>query len=160
MTKYRFAKSATAVAGWIILLVTSGLANTPNTPNTPSNAAQSRKPARSVAQAKAEPVPANDFDGLDYTEEQKAEMSKIHREIEANKAAVVKDDKLNEDQKNAMLVGYTRMEYGRTYQVLTPAQQKTVRQRMNARKAAGKPVHKPQPPVNALPPANAPPPVN
>lgn len=145
MNKYRFAKSAAAAAGLILLSVVSGLADTPNAP---SNAVQSRKPARSTAQQKAEPLPANDFDGLEYTDEQKAELSKIHRETEANKAAVVKDDKLNEDQKNAMLVGYTRIEYGRTFKVLTPAQQRKVRQRMNARKAADKPVRKPQPPSN------------
>ena len=151
MNKHRLATSVTAVAGFLLLSVSSGLANTPNAP---SNAAQSRKPVRSTAQQKAEPLPANDFDGLDYTEEQKAELLKIHRETEANKAAIVKDDKLNEDQKNAMLVGYTRMEYGRTFQVLTPAQQRKVRQRMNARKAADKPARKPQPPANAQPPAN------
>ena len=151
MNKYRLAKSAAAAAGLILLSVVSGMADTTNAP---SNTAQNRKPARSVAQTKADSLPANDFDGLDYTEEQKAALSKIHHEIESNKAAVVKDDKLNEDQKNAMLLGYTRMEYGRTYQVLNPAQQKKVRQRMLARKAADKPVRKPQPPANAQPPAN------
>jgi hypothetical protein len=140
-------KPAAAVAGFIFLCAASGLADTPNAP---SNAPQSRKPARSAAQGKTDAPPATDFDGLEYTEEQKSELSKIHQDTEAHKAAVVKSETLSEDQKNAMLLGYTRMEYGRTFKVLSPAQQKRVRQRVLARKAADKPkpIHKPQAPLN------------
>ena len=92
------------------------------------------------------PLPPNDFAGLNLTDEQKAEIDKIHREIESNKSVVAKDEKLTPDQKDAMLLGYTRMEYGRTFKVLTPEQQKEVRQRIQARKAADQSAQKRQPP--------------
>jgi hypothetical protein len=85
---------------------------------------------------KKESVPPSDFVGLNYTDEQKAEIAKVHRDMESHKAAIVKDEKLTPDQKNAMILGYTRMEYGRVYQALSPEQQRQVRQRMVARRTA------------------------
>jgi Spy/CpxP family protein refolding chaperone len=141
MTKNKFAKAVVVTAG--ILFAIPGWADSPNTP---SNAAQAPKPAAHTAQQQHDPAPANDFSGLDYTDEQKAQLSKIHQETESQKATVVKDPNLNADQKNAMILGYTRMEYGRTYRVLSPAQQKQVRQRMLARKSADKAATKKLPP--------------
>jgi hypothetical protein len=143
MTKNQFAKAVVVAAG--LLFVIPGQADSPNTP---SNTAQAPKAAAHAAQQKHDPAPANDFAGLDYTDEQKSQLSKIHQETESQKAAVVKDQNLNADQKNAMILGYTRMEYGRTYKVLSPAQQKQVRQRMLARKSADKSTMKKQPPSN------------
>ena len=51
-------------------------------------------------------------------------------------AAVVKDEKLSEDQKDAMLDGFRRMERGQVFKLLTPEQQKEVRERVRARRAA------------------------
>jgi Spy/CpxP family protein refolding chaperone len=92
--------------------------------------------------------PGDDFEGLDYTDDQKAQIAKIRQEADAKKAVVAKDDKLTPDQKDAMVVGYTRLEYGQIYRALTPAQQKVVRQRINARKAADQGAKKPQHPGN------------
>jgi hypothetical protein len=80
-------------------------------------------------------VPADDFAGLNYSEEQKTEIDQIHRNTKAHMDAIVKDDKLTADQKDAMLMGYKRIEYGQVYKVLTPEQQKQVRQRVQARRA-------------------------
>jgi Spy/CpxP family protein refolding chaperone len=91
------------------------------------------------------PLPPNDFDGLNFTDEQKAEIDKIHRETESYKSIVAKDDKLTPDQKDAMLYGYTRLEIGRTFKVLTPEQQKEVRKRILARRAADQSAPQKQP---------------
>jgi Spy/CpxP family protein refolding chaperone len=80
-------------------------------------------------------VPADDFAGLDYSDEQKTEIDQIQRHSKALMDAVVKDDKLTADQKDAMLMGYKRIEYGQVYKVLTPQQQKQIRQRIQARRA-------------------------
>jgi hypothetical protein len=99
------------------------------------------------AQPKKDSSPQDDFDGLNYTDEQRAEINKIHRETESNKSAVVNDEKLTSDQKNAMLLGYTRMEYGRMFRTLSTEQQRKVRKRILARRAADQQVaQRKQPP--------------
>ena len=132
MNKNRFAAPA-AIAAGLILLSLSVLAGADSVRQT---AAQTPRAASPAAQQNKDQIPLNDFAGLNFTDEQKAEIDKIHREIEQNKAAVAQDDKLNSDQKDAMLFGYTRIEYGRTFKVLSPEQQRQVRQRILARKAA------------------------
>jgi hypothetical protein len=78
------------------------------------------------------------FAGLDYTDEQKEEIDKIKQEMEAKKAIVAKDAKLDAYQKDAMIQGYTRLGYAEIFRLLTPAQQKVVHQRMAANRQANK----------------------
>ncbi len=80
--------------------------------------------------------PAEYFEGLEYSAEQKTQIDKIHQDAEMSRAVVAKDDKLTQDQKDAMLVGYTHLEYVSIFKVLTPDQQRQVRHRIGARKAA------------------------
>jgi hypothetical protein len=96
------------------------------------------------AQAKRDTLPPDDFAGLTYTDEQKAEIDKIRLDTKSRKAVVAKDEKLTADQKDAMLLGYTRMEYGRIYKVLSPEQQRQVRQRIRARRTADQTAQKKQ----------------
>jgi Spy/CpxP family protein refolding chaperone len=138
----RLAKPAAVVAGVLFLFVVPGVARTQSAP---PGAMQTPKVASRGAQPKENSPPENDFAGLNYTDDQKAEIDKIHREMESNKQKVAKDEKLTEDQKNAMLLGYTRMEYGRIYKVLSPEQQRQVRQRVRARRAADQAAQKKQP---------------
>ena len=110
------------------------------------------RPAPSVAQAssgQARPASVADyFAGLDYTAEQKAGIEKVKQDTEAKKALVAKDTKLDDSQKDAFIQGYTRLEYQEIFKLLTPAQQKLVRQRMNAAKAAAnKGAKRPAPPT-------------
>jgi Spy/CpxP family protein refolding chaperone len=141
MKKNRFAKRAAVAAGFIFLCVAPGLARADN--GLPGAAQTPR-----TAQPKRDSAPPDDFTGLTYTDEQKAEIDKIHRESESQREAVVKDQKLTADQKGAMLLGYTRMESGRRYRVLTPEQQRQVRQRIVARREQDKAAQKRQPPRN------------
>jgi Spy/CpxP family protein refolding chaperone len=87
----------------------------------------------------------DDFAGLTYTEEQSAQIAKIQKETDTKRAAVAGSQTLTDEQKNAFLVGYTRLEYGEIYKVLTPEQQKMVRQRVTARHAQEKSEKKAQP---------------
>jgi Spy/CpxP family protein refolding chaperone len=106
----------------------------------------SQNASERAIQSKKDSLPQDDFAGLTYTEEQKAEIEKIHREVESNMAAVAADEKLNADQKNAMLQGYARIESGRRFQILSPEQQRQVRERVAARRAAEQAANK-QPPA-------------
>jgi Spy/CpxP family protein refolding chaperone len=104
--------------------------------NAPQVPAKSMRPSSPGAQTRKDASPADDFAGLTYTEEQKAQIDKIRQDLNARKQVVAKDPSLSTDQKDAMISGYTRMEYGQIYKVLSPDQQKQVRQRINARRIA------------------------
>ena len=88
----------------------------------------------------------NIFKGWTTPLNRKQQIDKIHRDTETRKAAVEKDEKLNQDQKDAMLSGFTHLEYGAIFKVLTPEQQKQVREKIRARKAADEAAQKKQAP--------------
>lgn len=77
----------------------------------------------------------DDFAGLAYSDDQKSEIDKIHQNTKSHQDVVAKDTQLNGDQRDAMLLGYTRMEYGEIYKVLTPEQKRQVQQKIRARRA-------------------------
>ena len=145
MNKNRFAKSAAVAAGLILMCALPSLAGDQSTPPA---ASQAKKMVSPAAQPNRDSSPPDDFAGLNFTDDQKAEIEKIHQETEASKAAVAKDQKLTADQKNALLLGYTRMEYGRRYKVLTPEQRREVNQRILARRSADQAAQRKQPPRN------------
>jgi hypothetical protein len=145
MNKKRFRKPVGVAAGLIFLFAAPGLTRAQGDPPAP---VQAPKVASPGAQPKRASLPPDDFAGLNYSPEQKAEIDEIHQDTKSRKDAVVKDEKLNADQKDAMLQGYTRIEYGRVYKVLTPEQQRQVRQRMRARREADLAAQKKQPPQN------------
>jgi Spy/CpxP family protein refolding chaperone len=142
MNKNRFAKTVAVAAGLIFLWVAPRLTRAQSASPGPVQTPRTASPG---AQAKRDSLPADDFAGLTYTDEQKAEIEKIRLDTKSRKAVVAKDDKLTADQKDAMLLGYTRMEYGRIYKVLSPEQQRQVRQRISARRAADRAAKKKQP---------------
>lgn len=139
----RLAQKVAITAGLMTLLALPGSAR--------ADQPQAR-PAPSSAQAsssQAKPPAMEDFfAGLDYTDDQKASIDKVKQDTDAKKAIVAKDSKLNDDQKGAFMQGYTRLEYQQIFKILTPKQQKLVRQRMDAAKAAAsKPAKRPAPPA-------------
>lgn len=85
---------------------------------------------------------------MQYTEDQKAKISKIHEDMKSRMDAVIKDDKLGPEQKGAFLEGFERMERSEVYKVLTSQQQIEVRKRMQAlrRDAQKEPEKKKLPP--------------
>jgi len=142
MNNKRIEKSLAVAVAFASLFAASVLVRAQGAP---TSSLHSPNAATRTIQSKNDSRPSDDFAGLTYTEEQKSEIEKIHREMESNKAAVTRDEKLNADQKNAMLQGYARMENGRTFEVLSPEQQRKVRQRIAARRAADQAANKQQP---------------
>ena len=133
MTRNRITESVAVVAGLVFLIAMPGLASAQNAQPFATYAPNGALPG---TQPQSNPTPPSDFDGLTYTDEQKAEIDKIHRDTEARKAVVAKDGQLSVDQKDAMILGYSRMEYGQIFRVLSPEQQKQVRQKLTARRDA------------------------
>ena len=129
----RLAKPVAVATGFILLCAASGMARVQSATPSPM---QTPKVASQESQAKKDAAPADDFAGLNYTDEQKAEIEKIHQTTRTNKEAVAKDSKLTPEQKDAMLTGYTRMEYGQIYRVLSTEQKREVQRRIRARRAA------------------------
>lgn len=133
MNKNGFRKPVAVATGFIFLCAAPGLTRAQSGPHGP---AQTPKVASSGAPPKRASLPPDDFAGLNYTDEQKSEIDKIRQDTKARADAVIRDEKLDTYQKDAMLQGYTRIEYGRVYKVLTPEQQIQVRQKMRVRREA------------------------
>jgi hypothetical protein len=67
-----------------------------------------------------------DFAGLKFTDDQKEKIDEVHQQMAIRKDAVIKSDKLNAEQKEAMVAGLGRMERGQIVKLLTPEQLKEV----------------------------------
>lgn len=135
MNRNRFAKRVAVVAGFFFLCASPALTRAQSSPLSPAPAPRRTSP---VARPKKEVRPMDDFAGLQLTDEQKADIDQIHKDMKARMDAVVKDEKLGPEQKDAMLSGYRRMEYSEVFKALTPEQQMEVRSKVLARREAEK----------------------
>jgi hypothetical protein len=143
MNKNRFANVMAVAAGYFFLCLTPGLTRAQSGSPAPM---QTQMAAPSGSQMKKAPSASDDFAGLTYTDDQKAAIDKIHRETKLHQEMVAKDEKLNADQKDAMIMGYTRLEYGQIYEELTPEQKKQVQQKNRARRLAAQAARRHQSP--------------
>ncbi len=132
MNKNRFSARVTVAAGFLLLCVAPGLTRAQSSPPRP---AQTHK-ASPAARPKNDAQPTDDFAELKYTDDQKEKIDQIHQDMKSRMDLVVKDEKLSPDQKEAMLQGYRRLERGQVFKLLTPEQQREVRKRISARRAA------------------------
>lgn len=143
MNRKRFASGVAVAAGFCFLCTAPesvrGQSNTPSPQSTPP------KPAP-VARTQRVPNKGDDFAGLKYTDEQKKKIQEIHQNFKSRRDVVAKDEKLTADQRDAMLEGYVRMERGQVFNLLTPEQQKEVREKIQARRAAEREAKKQSPP--------------
>jgi len=148
MKTTRFAKQLAAAAGLLLVGVlpdqTSGQSLPPAPVETPLKTMPSTRAQRA-------PDPMQDLAGLTLSEEQKAKIQQIRQDMKSRMDAVVKDNKLNSDQKGAMFTGFQRLERNQIFEVLTPEQQSEVRKKVLARRKAEKqqsppPQPFPQPP--------------
>lgn len=133
MNKNRFANQLLIAAGFFFLSAAPGLTRAQSNPPGPVQTPRVTSPG---ARPKSDAGSTDDFAGLKYTDDQQTKIDQIHQNIKSRMDAVVKDDKLNADQKAAMLQGLQRIERGEVYKALTPEQQATVRKIMLARRAA------------------------
>lgn len=159
MNRNRSAERMAVAAGLFFLCAAPGLSQAQSSPPSQSNAPPSPSSAPSPAPTKPKPFPmarpkkvarpTDDFAGLTYTDEQKAKIAQIQKDTKAHIDLVAKDEKLDADQKGAMIEGYERMERGQVFKVLTPEQQTEVRKKAHARHAVEQQEQKkkqPQPP--------------
>ena len=135
MNRKRFAKRVGVAAAFLFLFAVPGLIHAQSSPSTPVQTPDRTSP---VTRPKKVAPPEDDFAGLQYTDEQKARIDQIHKDIKWRVDSVVKDEKLSADQKGAMLDGYRRMERNQIFLVLTPEQQAEVRKKLNARRDAAR----------------------
>jgi hypothetical protein len=133
MNKNKLAKSIAVVGALVLLSVTPELGRAQSAPH---HTVQASRPGASARAQSNTDALADVFAGLSYTDEQKAAIDKIRQETDSRKAAVLKDDKLATEQKDAMVAGYSHMEFGFMYKVLSPDQQRLVREKIRARRAA------------------------
>jgi len=145
MNKNRFAESVAVAVGLVVLSAAPGFARAQNAQPVQVSAPNA---ALSGAQPRSVSTLEDDFAGLTYTDEQKAEIEKIRKASAAQKQVIAKDVDLTADQKDAMITGYTRLEYGRIFKVLTPDQQRQVRDKIVTRKNADLAARRKQPPQN------------
>lgn len=131
----QFAKRAAVAAGLFCLSAAPGLtvaqSSRPNAVQTPPMVSAAARPKRDTP-------PTDYFAGLTLTPDQKAKIDEIRQKTKSRLDAVVKDEKLDGDQKGAMLVGYRRMENGQIFNLLTPEQRIVVRERIRAQRLAGR----------------------
>ena len=88
------------------------------------------------------------LEGLTLTDDQKAKIEHIREETKSRRAALANDQRLSPEAADALRRGYERTEYGLFLEVLTPQQQREVRKRIAARRAAA---GKPQYPLRRVP---------
>ena len=97
--------------------------------------------AAPAARPKKDAPPPDDFAGLKFTHEQQTKIDQIHQDFKSRMDAVVHDEKSSDDQKQAMLFGFRRLENREIFKALTPEQQQEVRKKVLARRAAEKEAH-------------------
>jgi len=137
-----FAKPLVAVAALLFLSVEPGLICAQNNP---AGGMPTPHKALPVAQAQKDPTPADDFAGLTFTSEQKAQIDRIRQNTKSRTDAVLADEKLSPEQRDAMLLGYRRLETNEIFELLTPDQQTEVRKKLRARRAAAQQENSKQP---------------
>jgi hypothetical protein len=125
----RFAMRATVVAELFFLSAAPGLVHAQRgnpalmqTPHMVSPGIQSAQDTHAT----------DDFAGLKFTDDQKAKLDEVHQHMAMRKDAVIKSDKLNAEQKEAMIAGLGRMERGQIVKLLTPEQQQEVLKKVRA----------------------------
>jgi hypothetical protein len=144
MNQIRFANTLTIAAGLMFLLSAPALARAESAPQ---GAMQVPTPASPGPLPKSDSLP-DYFAGLSYTDDQKAEIAQIRHNMDTRRGAVAKDDRLTQDQKDAMILGYTHLENGEIFKVLTPEQRRQVRQRLQAGGTTDHAAQKKQPLAN------------
>jgi hypothetical protein len=143
MDENRNAKRLAVAVAFLFLGATPGLGHQQSAPSSSPPQSVAPAPVQTAPHAatpgvrpRREATAEDDFAGLTYTDEQKAKIDKIEETAKMRADAIRRDEKLNPDQKHAMLDGYRRMEMNEMFRVLTPQQQAEVRKKALARHKA------------------------
>ncbi len=147
MNKNGFVKRVTVAAGFFLLCAAPGLSREQSSP---PGSAPPPHTTPSPIRAMNDTSPPDFFAGLTLTDEQKAKIDKIHEDTKSRLEAVANDKKLTPEVKDAMVQGFHRIGNSKIFAVLTPDQQREVRQRISAWRASVRQrrdeLQKPRPP--------------
>jgi hypothetical protein len=124
-------KRRVIVAGCLFLCAATGLSRGQSSPA----GAAPAPVTSSLALPRNEASRPDFFAGLTLTNDQQAKIDQIRKDTKARLEAVERDQKLSQDAKEAMLVGYRRIEDGKIFEVLAPDQQREVSKRVSAWRA-------------------------
>jgi hypothetical protein len=130
----RLATGAAVAGGVLVLCGVSAQTWAQDLPSVPPPAMRHAGPT--AGPAKGSSSLNDDFAGLNYTAQQKANIQLIQKSAKMRKDSVLKDEKLSAEQRDAMLQGLDRIERGQLYRALSPEQQAEVRKRLVARREA------------------------
>jgi len=137
MSKVAFVKTVIAAGGFLFLCAAPELAvgqSIQGQSNQPG--AMPPAPMKSgLAPTGKSAAPPDLLEGVTLADDQKAKIAQIREETKSRLAATDSDKKLSPEAADAMRRGYQRLENGRILEVLTPEQQRQVRQRIAAWRA-------------------------
>jgi Spy/CpxP family protein refolding chaperone len=107
----------------------------------PTTFAQSGTPEQSAPPAASQPAPrthehgGDRFAGLNLTDDQKAQIKKIHEDAKAKADSVMANNSLSEADKQAKVKRIHHMAMKQAHTVLTPEQRQQLRAKMRERRA-------------------------
>ncbi len=93
-------------------------------------------PGMKSASARPSTSPPDFLAGLTLTSDQQARIDWIREDTKSRLALVANDKKLSPEATDAMLHGFQRIENSKIFELLTPEQQREVRRRVTAWRAA------------------------
>jgi Spy/CpxP family protein refolding chaperone len=136
MSKIAFVKTVVAAGGFLFLCAAPGLAL--GQASQPGAAPPASLNSALAPRGKSA-TPPDLLEGVKLTDDQRAKIDQIRAETKSRVAAVANDKKLSPEAADSFLRGYQRMENVKILEVLTPEQQKEVRNHVAAWRAkAGK----------------------
>lgn len=107
-----------------------------STQTAPLDARRTRLVASRIPARPKKDGPADIFSGVNFSDDQKAQIDHIHQSMKSKMDAVSHDAGSADWQKTAMIEGLQRMERRQIFQLLTPDQQAEVRGKVLAERAA------------------------
>jgi Spy/CpxP family protein refolding chaperone len=134
MISFKFVKQLATTAALLALCTVPAMANAQEPPQSdPQGSMQGQDQAGTMMQHGQRP---DELANLNLTDDQRAQVKKIHMDAKAQMDAVKGDATLSADQKQAKMMEIHKAAHQQVKQVLTPDQRKQMKADEMARKAA------------------------
>ena len=143
MTRNNITNQIVVAAGFFALTFAPGISRAQSSSQQPG---QDQSQAAPAAPEQQEGRRHGAMKGLNLTDDQKAEMKKIHESTKAELDAVKKDESLTADQKEAKIHQLRRSGRMRMVKLLTPEQREQMRANIHASRASRRERQKQEPP--------------
>ena len=133
MNSFRLIKQIAGIAAVLGLSILPAAVRAQDTQSSPAPDQSQSAPAQKPAQK------GGALEGLNLTDDQKAQIQQIHKDTKAKVEAVSADSTLSADQKVEKTRQLRRAAHMQVRKVLTPEQRQAMRERARARRAAAAP---------------------